>query len=125
MDKIGADRKHRISADNRANVNLAKSKAIYKDDKRQAKYEYKSNIEKTKAAYKNNYKKLKSEDSAADVLLFNKATRKRAAKYMTEHNMSMSEARKKAHGDAVRNTATLLGIVGGVTLVHLASEKFK
>lgn len=107
-------------ASNKAESDRAKSKAIYKDEIRKAKNDYKSNVAKTKTEYKYNYKQLKQNDTVADRLIFNTATRKKAAQYMTENKMSMAEARKKAHKDAVKNTATALAIIGGVSLAKLA-----
>lgn len=117
------DQKREIAADDRARSDWAKSKAIYKDDIRKAKNAYKANVQKTKAEYKNNYNQLKKNDSAADILLFNRATRKKAAQYMTENKMSMSEARKKAHKEAIRNTVISLGVIGGMTLAQMASDR--
>lgn len=119
------DQNRELAADNRATRDWAKSKATYKDDIRRAKNNYKANVAKTKAEYKNNYKQLKKNDSAADKLLFNTATRKKAAQYMTENKMSMSEARKKAHKDAIRNTAVSLAVIGGMSLAQIASERLK
>lgn len=117
------DSAREIAADNKARKDWSKSKAIYNDDKRKAKIQYKSNLEKVKTDYKTNYKKLKRDDSAADKLLFNKATRKKAAQYMTENKMSMTEARKKAHKEAIRNTAITLGVIGSYSVYELAKRK--
>ena len=117
------DQKRELDLDDMARRDWAKSKAIYKDAKRKAKYDYKTNVAKTKDAYKNNYKQLKSESDALDKLVFNSATRARAAKYMTQNNMTMSEAKKRARKDAVKNTATTLAVIGGLSLVQLAKEK--
>mgnify|MGYP003299767047 CR=1 FL=1 len=114
-----------IAASNRAERDWAKSKATYKDDIRRAKNDYKANVAKTKAEYKNNYKQLKNNDSAADKLLFNTATRKKAAQYMTENKMSMTEARKKAHKEAIRNTAVSLAVIGGMSLAQFATERLR
>lgn len=37
--------------------------------------------------------------------------------------MSMNEARKKAHGDAIRNTAVSLGIIGSLSVAELARRR--
>lgn len=96
--------------DTLARRDWARSKATYKNDRRIAKSNYKANVAKDKQQYKANYKKLKENDNAADKLIFNTATRKKAAKYMTFDKMSMSDARKRAHKDAIRNTAIIAGI---------------
>ena len=46
-------------------------------------------------------------------MLYNSATRKQAAKYVVNNNMPVSEAKKKAQGEALKNTAALLAIYGG------------
>lgn len=117
------DQKRELAADNKAMRDWAKSKATYKDNLRKAKNDYKANVAKTKQEYKNNYKQLKKNDSAADILIFNPATRKKAAQYMTENKMTMSEARKKAHKEAIRNTAVILGVIGGVSLAEAAAKR--
>jgi len=110
-------------ADSRARAGWAKSKAIYKAEKAKAKYEYKANVAKDKAKYKENYKKLKENDNAADILVYNTATRKAAARYMTENKMSMSEARKKAKKEAWRNTAIAAAVAAGsMGLSYLANK---
>lgn len=58
-----------------------------------------------------------------DKILFNDATRKRAAKYIVDNNMTMSEARKKANKDAIRNTAISLGIIGGLSVAEIARRR--
>lgn len=117
------DSAREIAADNKARSDWAKSKATYKDDVRKAKNAYKANVAKTKAEYKNNYKQLKKNDSAADKLLFNTATRRKAAQYMTENKMSMSEARTKAHKDAIRNTGIALAAIGGYSIYNYIKYK--
>lgn len=117
------DQNRELSADKKARSEWAKSKAIYKDEVRRAKNNYKSNVAKSKIEYKSNYKKLQEEDTIADKLLFNAATRKKAAQYMTENKMSMTEARKKARKQAIINTTAAMAIIGGKTLTELARSK--
>lgn len=117
------DQAREIAADNRARSDWKKSKITYKDDIRKAKNNYKANVAKTKSEYKNNYKELKANDNLADKIIYNPATRKRAAKYMTQNNMTMSEARKRARKDANRNTAIALGVIGSYSLYSLARNK--
>lgn len=117
------DQNREIAADNKARTDWAKSKAIYKDTIRKAKNNYKANVAKTKAEYKNNYKQLKRDDSMADKLFFSTATRKKAAQYMTENKMSMDEARKKAHKEAVRNTGIALAAIGGYSIYNYIKYK--
>jgi len=42
---------------------------------------------------------------------------------MTENKMSMTEARKKAHKEAIRNTAITLGVIGSYSVYELAKRK--
>ena len=49
--------------------------------------------------------------------MYNEATNRKAAQYVVDHNMSVSEARKKARGDAWRNSAILLGTYGAISYV--------
>ena len=50
--------------------------------------------------------------------MYNESTRKKAAKYVVDHNMPIAEAKKKAKKEALRNTAVLLAVYGGA---HVAS----
>ena len=89
----------------------------------------KANEEYYKAKYKRKnaineqYRKIQSKSSLGDKILFNDATRKRAAKYIVDNNMTMSEARKKANKDAIRNTAISLGIIGGLSVAEIARRR--
>ena len=56
--------------------------------------------------------------------MFNNATRKKAAKYVVNNNMSMSEAKKKANKAAVRNTALMMAAYGAVTVGSIAVGKY-
>ena len=52
-------------------------------------------------------------------MVYNDATRKKAAKYVVDKNMSVADATKKAKGDAWRNTAAMLAVYGAVTVYGL------
>lgn len=80
-----------------------KAKAAYKEVKK----ERKTQIKET-------YKKAQKEASIGDKLLFSDGTRKAAAKYVVDNNMSMADARKKANKEAVRNTALFVGAYAAV-----------
>ena len=107
----------------KAESDWVKSKVTYKNELKKAKNEYKYNLKKVKNDYKSNYKQLKNTDKIEDILVFSPGTRKAAAYYMTNNNMSMSEARKKAHGDAIRNTAVSLGIIGGLSVAEITRRR--
>lgn len=56
----------------------------------------------------------------AEKFVYNEATRKRAAKFVVDNNLSMSAALKKAKGEAWRNTAIYVGVMGGLSLSKIA-----
>lgn len=58
--------------------------------------------------------------TSAEKFVYNEATRKRAAKFVVDKNMSMTDALKKAKGEAWRNTAIYVGVMGGLTLAQIA-----
>lgn len=74
---------------------------------------------KRKQAINSTYKNLNKNTSFGEKLVYNNATRKRAAKYVVDNNMTVSEATKKAKGDAWKNTAAFLSIYGIGTAVAL------
>ena len=84
-----------------------------------AKTDYKQAKKERKQAIKDTYKDVKKQATVGDKLMYNNATRKKAAKYMVDNNMSMAEANKKAKGVALRNTAIMLGAYGAVTVASL------
>lgn len=69
------------------------------------------NNQKIKKVYNDMNKKA----SIGEKMLYNSATRKKAAKYVVNNNMPISEAKKKAQGEALKNTAAFLAIYGGAT----------
>lgn len=82
---------------------LVESKKVYK----QAKAERKQEISKT-------HKELNKKASLGEKLIYNDATRKKAAKYVVDNNMSMKEASARAKSDAKRNTAVILAAYGAM-----------
>lgn len=117
------DQARELQVDTIARRDWSKSKAQYKADKANAKTNYKANVAKSKAQYKHNYKTLKENDTMADKLVYNRATRKAAARYMTKNNMTMAEARKKAKKEAWRNTAIVGALAAGQYATYLARRK--
>lgn len=85
--------------------------------------EYRKAKHKRKNAINEQYKKIQSKTSLGDKILFSNATRKRTAKYIIDNNMTMSEARKKANKDAIRNTAISLGVIGGLSVAEIARRR--
>lgn len=59
-------------------------------------------------------RKLRREATVADKLTYNNATRRKAAQYVVDNNMSVAEATKKAKGDAWRNTAIFVGAYAAI-----------
>lgn len=91
---------------------LNKAKANYKRAKRDRRVKI---DEMTKAVNKSS--------SAHNRLIFNDATRRKAAKYIVDHNMSMDDAIKKANGEAIRNSAALIAAYGAVKIVSSTTSK--
>lgn len=87
------------------------AEASYDADKAYAKVK-----KERKTALKSTYKQLNKSASFKDKLLYSDGTRKKAAKYVVDNNMSVSEATKKANKEAVRNTAIVLGAYGAVAV---------
>jgi hypothetical protein len=85
-------------------------------NKAQAKY--KAAKKARKQAIKSTTKTVNANSSLGDKLLYSSATRKKAAKYVVDNNMSISEATKRAKSDAWRNTAVF---VAGYAAVGVAS----
>lgn len=80
--------------------------------------EYKSAKRDRKDKIKKTHAKILSESSLKEQIMYNESTRKKAAKYVVDNNMPISEAKKKAKKEALRNTAVLLAVYGGA---HVAS----
>ena len=91
---------------------VSKSKSAMK----QVKNERKQNI-------KNTYNDIQKNTSRGEKLLYNDATRRKAAKYVVDNNMSISDAKKKANKAAIRNTAIVLGTYGAINAASLYKSK--
>lgn len=87
-----------------------------------ARDKYKEVKKERKTAIKNTYKKIQGDASVKDRLVYNNATRKKAAKYVVDNNMSIKDATKKANSDARRNTAILLGAYGAIAVGTLIAQ---
>ena len=90
-----------------------------------AKSAYKSAKRERKNAIKDTYKDINKNTSFYEKVMFDDATRKRAAKYVVDNDMSVSEATAKAKGDAVRNTAILLAAYGAVSVASRIRNNYK
>ena len=82
----------------------------------EARSEYKKAKKVRKQAVNDTTKTLNKQASFSEKLTYNNATRKKAAKYIVDNNMSVEAATKKAKGDAWRNTAIFVAAYGGVAL---------
>ena len=69
------------------------------------------------------YEKVKTDSTRMDRFIYNDATRKKAAKYMVDNNMSMKDAKKKANRVAMRNTAIMVGAYGAYTMYELRKKR--
>ena len=87
-----------------------------------AKKSYKSAKETRRQAIKTTSEDIRKQASFADKLVYNSATRKRAAKYVVDNNMTVADATKKAKTDAWRNTAAF---VAGFAAVSIGAEYLK
>lgn len=65
------------------------------------------------------YQDIDRQTSIGDKLVYNNATRKQAAKYVVDRNMTVSEATKKAKGNARRNAAIFVAAYGAVAYATL------
>lgn len=72
-----------------------------------------------KAAINTKTNEINKQTSVGEKLLFNNATRKLAAKYVVDHDMPLSEATKKSHAVAIRNTAAFMAVYGGIMVAVL------
>lgn len=85
---------------------------------------YKKAKENYKKEFNKNLKEVEKNSTFKEKMIYNDATRRRAAKLMTDNkNITYSEASKKAKGEAVRNTAAVLAAVGGMALATVNAER--
>lgn len=84
-----------------------------------ARAKYKGEKKARKQDIKNTYKDIRRNAGLEEKLKYNKATHKKAAKYVVDHNMSYDDAMNKAHDDAIRNTGIILTAYGGLTVASL------
>lgn len=105
---------------NKADVSNA-ARAKYK----QAKKNYKAANKERKAKIEETYKEINKNTSIGEKFLYNEATRKAAAKYVVDKNMSIADATKKANKEAIRNTGIFLAAYGAMTVgeMYLRNKK--
>jgi hypothetical protein len=88
-----------------------------------AKDRYKTAKKERKRQIRDTHRDLNKKATLGEKLTYNDATRKKAAKYIVDNNMSVAEATKKAKGDAWRNTAVLVGAYGAMTVAALYANR--
>jgi hypothetical protein len=113
---IGQFVSKKISAESDKRWEDAVNKA---DNLRTKKSEYKQIKSERKKAIKSTYKDMQKKASFGEKFMYNDATRKKAAKYVVDNDMSMAEASKRAKSDAKKNTAIILAAYGAVTVSSL------
>lgn len=86
---------------------------------KEAKTEYKKAKTERKAQIKSTYKDIKKSASLGEKIIYNSATRKKAAQYVVDNGMSLKEANAKAKTVAKRNTAAFLAAYGALTVGSL------
>lgn len=104
-------KKHRKENDARWDDAFNKADAANK-----AQAAYKQAKKTRKEALKSTTKQLNKEASFLDKMTYNDATRKKAAKYIVDNDMSVADATKKAKGEAWRNTAIFIAGYGAIAV---------
>lgn len=91
---------------------------------RNASAAYKAAKAERKAQYRSNLEKVKASSSIAERLMYNGATRRKAAKYMTDYaGVTLEDAKSQAKRDAKRNTAIFLAVAGAYSIASSAYIK--
>ena len=108
------NKKKAAESDRRWNDAYDKADSVEKArlDYKQAKAERKQTINKT-------YRDMQKKASLGEKLTYNNATRKKAAKYVVDNNMTMAEANERAKSDAIRNTGLIVAAYGALAVSAL------
>ena len=72
-----------------------------------------------KQSMKSAYYNIKKSESIKEKLIYGDSSRNKAAKYVVDNNMSISDAKKKANKEAIRNSAIILGTYGAIKVASL------
>ena len=72
-----------------------------------------------KQSMKSAYYDIKKSESIKEKLIYGGSSRHKAAKYVVDNNMSISDAKKKANKEAIRNSAIILGTYGAIKVASL------
>ena len=84
-----------------------------------AKTDYKKAKLERKQKIKNTYESLNKSASLGEKLIYNDATRKKAAKYVVDNGMTVEQAKSRANKDTIRNTGAILAAYGTVAVASL------
>lgn len=89
-----------------------------------AKAAYKKSKKARRQLINSTHTKLEKAASLGEKLTYNSATRRKAAKYIVDNNMSVAEATKKAKNVAWRNSAiAMVGAAGAITVSQLMARR--
>lgn len=97
--------------------------AKYKSDMKKLKSNYKQAKKERKTSLKETFNKINKDTKLRDKLLYSEGTRKLAAKYVVDNNMTIAEATKKANKQAIKNTALILAAQGGYMAYKLYKNR--
>lgn len=95
----------------------------YKKDMKQLRSDYKiarkEGKKERKRDLKDAYRNIKKTSSLGEKIVFNKATRKKAARYIVDNNMTLETAKKQANARAIQNTMGVVAAIGIVKLMQI------
>ena len=97
-------------------------KKVYRKNSTQlnkSKYAMKKAKKDRKQSMKSAYYDIKKSESIKEKLIYGGSSRQKAAKYVVDNNMSISDAKKKANKEAIRNSAIILGTYGAIKVASL------
>lgn len=112
------NKKKSTEADRRWDDAINKADALNK-----AKSNYKQAKSERKQQINDTYLKINKHAKLGDKLVYNDATRRKAAKYVVDNGMTVSEATKRAKSDANRNTAIYVGACAAITVASLYKNR--
>lgn len=118
------DYKREEAADSRAQKAWKKSEKQYQIDKAKAKADFKQIKKERKLEIEKTHDKINKQTKLGEKILFNNATRKRAAQLVTDYNMPISRAKKAANKEAVRNTIIAVTAIAALNIGTI-KEAFK
>ena len=94
----------------------ARKAGLGKDQLNSAKNAYKNAKRERENAINKTYRSINKNSSFGEKLIYNDATRRKAAQYVVDNDMSVDEAIKKSNSEAIRNTAMFIAAYGAVSV---------